>query len=517
MSLASPQFSVLLAADADSIEPDLTSASIASVSAQSFTDWELIVCGVRIAEQTDRRLRVLDGACGADAATLRNQAITAALGTFLVVFEPGDTLPKDALARLARALDAAPDVDVLYADVDVSAADGAAGREVIRKPAWSPERLRHGDYIGAFRAMRTALVREVGGYRGGTTMEYDLTLRVTERARDVAHLPGVLCHRARRPALVADKGARAAVQDQLDRRGIAGTVSPGPLPGYHRVTRTLDPDVRVSVIVPTRGQTGEVAGETRYFVVEAVRTALAKTEHRDVEVVVVYDEPTPPGALAQLREIAGDRLVLLPYGEPFNFSEKCNLGFLRASGDVVVLLNDDTEVISDNWLEALVAPLAEPDVGMTGAKLYYADGTIQHGGHLYASVGRRPFPWHAYRWSDEAPGEFASLVLTRECSGVTAACAALRREVYEQVGGLSESLPGNYNDVDLSLKVRHAGLRVLWVADCELYHFESQSRTPNVSPFEFEFLAKRWPDSFQRDLYLPWLRIEEARKRPVRK
>ena len=115
------------------------------------------------------------------------------------------------------------------------------------------------------------------------------------------------------------------------------------------------------------------------------------------------------------------------------------------------------------------------------------------------------------------PRDHGSLFVNRESSGVTAACVALRREVYEQIGGLTEALPGSYNDVDLSLKLRHAGYRVLWLADCVLHHFETRTRQPAVKPFEYELLAKRWPDSFERDAYLPWIDLAEARKRPRRR
>lgn len=517
MSLAAPRFSVLLQVGAG--QATQAAQSVESVLAQSFADWELIV----IEEQpsvwmpgADPRLRALSLPAGEGAATLRNHAVTAALGRFLVVLGAGDTLAESALAHLARAIRESPCADVIYTDEDTPVAGDGSAREPILKTDWSPERLRHVDYIGTFRAMRTALVREVGGYLPGAAGEFDLTLRVTECAREVVHVPRALCHRSGTADVVDDGPARAAVQAQLDRMGVAGTVLPGLLPGFRRVVRVLDPDLRVSIIVPTLGQSGDVGGQRRCFVLEAVRSALAKTQHRNVEIVVVYDQPTPAEVLAELGEIAGDRLVLVPYDKPFNFSEKCNLGFLRARGDIMVLLNDDTEAKADHWLEALVSPLAHSDVGMTGAKLLYPDGTIQHGGHLYARRSGRPYPWHAYRWAEDVPAEYGAMIVNRECSGATAACVALRREVYEQIGGLCETLPGSYNDVDLSLKIRHAGLSVLWVADCELYHFESQTREPRVLPQELAFLATRWAGSFGRDGYLPWLQIEEARKRPVR-
>jgi O-antigen biosynthesis protein len=219
----------------------------------------------------------------------------------------------------------------------------------------------------------------------------------------------------------------------------------------------------------------------------------------------VYDEPVLSGAMEELRAIAGDRLIAIRYDKPFNFSEKCNLGFLHAHGDVVVLVNDDVQPRSERWLESLVAPLSEPGVGLTGAKLLYEDGSIQHGGHLHARDAKVPRPKLAYRYAPgDTVGPFNSLVVNRETSGVTGACLAVTRETFERIGGLTEGLPANFNDVDLSLKVQHIGLRVLWLAEPVLFHFESQSREPVVQPFERDYIYKRW-GGFVRDPYLPWL------------
>ena len=200
-----------------------------------------------------------------------------------------------------------------------------------------------------------------------------------------------------------------------------------------------------------------------------------------------------------MREIAGDKLVLVPYMEKFNFSKKMNLGVIASTGDRIVALNDDVQVISDHWLEELVAPLDEPDVGMTGAKLYFSDGTVQHAGHSYSQGGYH----HVFiNSAHDALGPYGDLKINRECSGVTAACAAMRREVFDEVGGFSEMLPVNFNDVDLSFKVRFLGYRILWMASCELYHFESRTRVRGMEPWEFTKSVSRWGNP-EHDPYLP--------------
>ena len=221
----------------------------------------------------------------------------------------------------------------------------------------------------------------------------------------------------------------------------------------------------------------------------------------NIEVVVVYDEgATPADRLSELAGLSGDRYVPVPFAGEFNFSRKCNLGFLASAGDVIVLLNDDLEVASDRWLEELIAPVVqERDVGMTGARLEFSDATLQHGGHRYFDGA-----WsHAFLGArNDDRGYYGALKLNREASGATAACAAVRREVFEEVGGLSEELPGNFNDIDLSYKISNAGYRILWMAHATLFHFESSTRDRTVHQWEMDKIYRRWgiPD---RDPYVP--------------
>ena len=176
-----------------------------------------------------------------------------------------------------------------------------------------------------------------------------------------------------------------------------------------------------------------------------------------------------------------------------------NVGSLRATGDRLVFLNDDMEVISDGWLEQLVAPLDEPDVGLTGARLYFSDDTVQHAGHSYA----RGHYLHPFRDSPRSSyGPFGSLIINREASGVTAACAAMRRDTFLEIGGFSEALPANFNDVDLCYKVRDQGLRIVYVASVELYHFESRSRERAVHDWERNLVRSRWGIP-EQDPYVP--------------
>jgi GT2 family glycosyltransferase len=492
----------------------------ASVLAQDFDDWEWVLVDdaspspqvrdfIREQAASDRRIRLVERTENGHIVAASNDGVAAAQGEFIAFVDHDDLLADNALRAMARHIAAHDDVDYLYSDEDKADEDGNLHSE-FRKPRWSPERLRGQMYTSHLSVMRTSLVREVGAFREGYdgSQDHDLALRVSERARRVVHVPQVLYHwRAIAGSAAADIDAKPyatiagqrAVQDHLDRLGIKGLVEQGREPGRYIIRRELDPDVRVSIIIPTLGSSALVFGERRVLVEETVRSALARTEHDNVEVVIVHDTPTPADVLERLCEIAGDKLVLEEFTRPFNFSEKCNVGALRSTGERLVFLNDDVEVISDRWLENLVGPLDEPDVGLTGAKLYFSDGSIQHAGHGYwGKHYHHPF---RFRTRDDA-GPFGELAVNREVTGVTAACAAIRREVFLGIGGFSEALPSNFNDVDFCYKVNHHGYRTVWVANCELFHFESQTRDSTVQPWERHLVVRRWgiPD---KDAYTP--------------
>jgi len=492
---------------------------IDSVRAQTITSWELVLVDdaspdarvrnvLRAAAAVDPRILVIERETNGGIVQASNAAIDAASGEFLALLDHDDLLAPHALEMMAREIAADSSVDYLYSDEDKVRADGSYF-DRFDKPDWSPERLRGQMYTGHLSVLRTSLVRDVGGFSADFegSQDHDLVLRVTEKARRIVHIPEVLYHWRVIPGSTAeridnkpyawDAGVRA-VSAHLRRIGIRGSASRGPVPGTYRIDRELEIDRSVSVIIPTRGTAGEIWGEQRVFVVEAVRSLLAKSSHRNLEIVVVYDESTPESVLSELTEIAGELLVLVPFVGTFNFSRKCNEGFLASRGEVLFFLNDDVQAITDEIVGRMVAPLNEPDVGMTGAFLFFEDGAVQHAGHLH-HMGQFS---HAYLGAKRGDyGAFSSLTINREASGLTAACIAMPRDVFAEVGGFSELFPGNFNDVDLSKKTGQAGYRMVWLADVELYHFESRSRDPLVHSFEHKMIIDRWGGP-QRDPYL---------------
>ena len=544
MSTTTPLFSIVTPVYNTPL--DVLEEMIQSVLGQTFENWELILvddCSddervrtrLREAADADPRVRLIERPENGHIVAASNDGVDAAQGEFIALLDHDDVLAPNALEQVARAVEHEPEVDYIYSDEDKIDPDGNLF-DPYHKSAWAPEQLRGHMYTCHFSVLRTSVVREVGAFHDGFegSQDHDLVLRVTERARKILHIPRILYHWRVVPGSAAgDPVAKPyawvagvkAVQAQLDRLGIDATADFGPGHSTYRITRKLDPRVLVSVVIPTCGADGLVWGERRHYVVEAVRSLIERSGHDHLEVVVVYDTNTPPKVLEQLRQVAPRQLRLIPYDWPFDFSEKCNIGVLAAQGDVVVLLNDDVEIVSDDFVVQLVAPLFEDGIGMTGGRLLFPDGRIQSAG--MAIDGRLEHLVRRGHIVDIGPffvGESARLrvgsatITNHEVSAISAVCLAIKKSLYLEVGGLSEELPLNFGDVDLSLKVRDAGYRLLWMADPTVYHFAARTRQPLVHAREARALNRRWllPN---HDRYLPLLpesRPPTDGKHPVR-
>jgi GT2 family glycosyltransferase len=503
-----PRFSIVTPVYDPSLEN--FHAAVESVVNQDFTDWEWVVvedsspnaavrAALRDLAQGEARVRLIEREENGGIVAASNDGIDGAAGEFLVFLDDDDLLTPDALSCVEEVLREDDEVDYVYSDEDKVYADGSFG-ETFRKPDWSPERLMHQMYTSHLSVVRTSLVREIGGLREGFdgSQDHDLVLRISEKARTVAHIPAVLYHwRVTEGSAAGDSNAKPyawdaglrAVAEHVTRLGIDATVVKGKVPGRYTLLRTPDRSTPTSIIIPTRGTQGRVRGTMRVYIVEMIRSIVATSRHDNLEFVVVYDSVTPSFVLDELRVIAGDRLVLVEFAEEFNFSRKCNVGYLHASGDVLLFMNDDMEAYSDGVVEQLIAPLKEDGVGMTGARLLFEDTRHQHAGLCY---GDGSIAHGLYRYPMDARGYADALWMNREVSALTGACVAITRENFELVGGFSEALGLNFNDVDFSMKVRSLGLRLLWLENVTLFHFESVSRSTVVESFEIEIMKARW-------------------------
>lgn len=486
--------------------PEHLRMALMSVRQQTIDDWELVVVDDRsddpaVAEvlnwaAEDPRISVITHAENGGISAATNTGLSRISAPWVALLDHDDLLEPHAFEEVLAAAEDTPDAEVIYSNRD-AIDDRNVAMETFVKPDWAPRRLRGNMYIAHLTVLSTSAAREVGGFRSefDGAQDHDIVLRITERGKPVVHIPKVLYHwRQTAGSTALDPAAKpyaaerglAAVQAHLDRIGRPGTVRHALSAGFYWVD--YHPTAgKVSVVIPTRGGTGQVHGSRRVFAVEAVRSLLATDHPFEVEVVVVHDVDADAGYLDTLRQLAGDRLVVVPFSGPFNFSRKVNEGVRASSGEILVLLNDDVEAISTDWLEQLVAYAQEPDVGAVGAKLFFEDGTIQHAGHCFAHghIG------HISAGHEDSPGEFGSNMLDREVVGVTAAVLAIRREVWDRLAGLDESLPNNFNDVDLCLRLRDKGYRIVQANSARLYHFESRTRKAEVAPWEAQRICSR--------------------------
>lgn len=505
--MANPRFSILTLVREAPL--DALRRTLESIEAQAFDDWELLLVDDASAEPRvvelleraaadDRRVRHCrhDGEAGVVAAA--NQALGVARGEFIAMVEPGDELHPAALAEVQGALLAAPTADYLYTDEDTVDAQGRRSADFF-KPDWSPDRMRSQMYTGHLGVLRRVAVERAGGFDPGCegAHQWDLALKVTERARVVPHVPRALY---RRHASVGDRDGRAgslasaagvrAVQAHCNRIGLPARVEPDPSnPGICCLQPELADRPSVSIVIPTRGQAREIRHRREVLVCNCVRSIVERSTYENFDIVVVGDADTPPEVVDRLTEIAGGRLRTVEYDRPFNFSAKINLGASRSEGKRLLLLNDDVEVVTPDWIERMVMYSSLPEVGAVGGKLLWEDGRLQHVGIRF----ERGLPGHPYRgFPADSPGYANCIGVARDCLAVTGACMMARREAFDQVGGFDTAFPLNYNDVDFCLQQRAAGRRVVYDPDLVLHHFESSSRSDRVEAWEKRRLKERW-------------------------
>jgi GT2 family glycosyltransferase len=487
---------VSLLAVQDVADPSRLRRTLESLERQVYPHWQL--CLALPAAVHDALKPAIDGASEPrlavavselESATLAD-AVRVAAGTLIGIVDPGDLLAPDALLGLVEPFEIQPGADLAYSDEDLIDADGRRSGPCL-KPEWSPDLLLATNYLGRLVLVRRSVVDAVGGLRRefGSGAAYDLWLRVTERTDRIVRVPRVLYHR-RRPepgssGWDAAAGGRQALLAALRRRGLDGDVEPLPTP--FGVEPAFVPHLRlrgrplVSIVIPTR--------DRRALLEQAIRSVLDRTGYDRYEIVVVDNDSRDPETLRYLERLAEPCRVVRWAGE-FNFSAICNFGARHAGGDHLLFLNNDVEVLRPDWLTAMLEHAQRPEVGAVGAKLLYPDGRIQHAGVVVGVAGGAV---HAFRrWPGEPDRSVRLADLVRNCSAVTAACLMVPRHVFEEVNGFDESLRVAFNDVDLCLRIRARGRRIVYTPRALLIHWEGATRG-RLHPVEDQRLfQERW-------------------------
>ncbi len=483
--------------------------TVKSVLNQIYPNWELCFIANELPEniEAENRIKLVLKSEKGDIATDLNSALALAKGDFVTRLNPDDILTPDALYEMVLFLNKHPEADMVYSDEDKLTTEGKL-TEPYFKPNWCPDSFLSRMYTGHLCIYRRELLQKLNGFRVGYegSYEYDLILRLSEASKKIFHIPRVLYHSINSENAVeinqeiSQETARKALTEALARRGEIGTVYSVPNhPGFYRVRYQISEKKLVSIIIPTRN-----LGDILDRCLESIFT---KTTYPNYEVIVIdngSNEPETASIIEAWKNQQPQRFKCYELNIPFNFSKLNNFAVEKAEGDYLLFLNNDTEVKTPDWLEAMVEQKKKKKIGAVGALLLYPDNTIQHAGVV---LGIRSIADHSHRgFSPTDAGYNGQIISVNNYSAVTAACLMCRREVFEQIGGFDEELAVAFNDVDLCLKMLYKGYRNIYVPHAVLYHHESKSRgVENTGEKQLRFqkeiqnMKQRWKHLIDED------------------
>lgn len=506
--------------------------AIESVRSQLYPFWELCIADDASTDkkiylilneyaELDKRIKIIYREKNGHISEASNTALKIASGDFIALLDHDDQLPEHALFVVAAALNNRPELDMIYSDEDTIDEQGSRFNPYF-KSDWNPDLLLGQNMVNHLGVYRTELVRSLGGFRKGFegSQDWDLALRISEciSPANIYHIPHILYHwRAVKGSTAMGhdeksytiKASTKVLSDHLARTGQKGTVTPTE-DGYFRVRYDIpDPNPMVSIIIPTRNGLS--------FLRQCIDSIKSKTQYSNYEILVVNNLSDDTDTLQYLHSLnSAGTIRLLQYNSPFNYSAINNYAVRSAKGDYLCLMNNDIEIISEDWIDEMLGHAGRKEIGAVGAMLYFTNDTIQHAGvllgmggiagHLYAN---HPRGSRGYRYR---------ATLVQNLSAVTAACLMLRKEIYGEVGGMDENLPVAFNDVDFCLRIMSHGYYNLWTPFAELYHHESATRGyddthEKKKQFEHdcEYLKSRWDHLIKFDpFYNPNLSLNDS-------
>lgn len=492
-------------------EPAMLAAMLDSVLAQWYPHWELCIAddgsrGPWVRETLERyaaadsRIRLSFIATNLGVASASNRALAMARGEFVMLLDHDDMLEPHALLRFAEAV-VHDDPDLFYGDEVLVAADGTTVQWFVFRPAFSPEYLRAHPYIVHPVGFRRRLLVELGGFDESLriSQDYDLILRVAERARTVVHVPEIL-YRWRLHGESAGhqqmsrvmETSKAVLQRHLQRSGEAGTVADGAAFNFFETRYPLRENLRVAIVIPTHNR--------HDLVLQCIASIEATAGEVDYDIFLIDHTSDDPESLRCFDDLQSRIGGVLRYAGTFNFSAINNWA-IRQLGDRYthyLFCNNDIEAESAGWLQRMLELGQKPGIGIVGAKLYYGDRrTLQHAGICVGAYGVAENLGREWRLPSDRfeAGYLGSLIANHEVAAVTAACLLIGREVFDRIGGFAEDLAVGYGDVDLCLRTNQAGYRVVLCPAATLVHHESLTRGPSTGashPEDTKRFALRW-------------------------
>tara|TARA_B100001173_G_scaffold42091_1_gene32853 strand:- start:4909 stop:7275 length:2367 start_codon:yes stop_codon:yes gene_type:complete len=484
-------------------KPSHLQACIESVQSQSYPYWELCICDdsstkhyiKEILEEfrsKDSRIKVTYRQKNGHICQASNDALKLATGEFIALLDHDDLLSEDALYWVAQELQKRPLANLIYSDEDKI--DDTGERSCPHfKPSFNIELLLSYNFISHLGVYRRDLIEQIGGFRNGLegSQDYDLALRIILESspNQIIHIPRVLYHWRIHPESTSsnpnskdyttERGLKA-IQNFLDEQHRRG--------GHHGIATTQEPNrfrcqwsipekqPIVDLIIPTRDKS-EILGL-------AINSILTKTNYSEYTITIVNNQSIEKATEQLFEKLTREnpkKIKILNYNENFNYSAINNYAVKQSDAEIIGLINNDIEVISDEWLSEMVSHASRTDVGCVGAKLFYSNGTIQHGGVI---IGIGGIAGHAHKYfPGDSPGYVDRLKYSQQLSAVTAACLLVRRTIFNEVSGLNEQdLQVAFNDVDFCLRVHARGYRNIFTPYAQLYHHESVSRGDENTP-----------------------------------
>lgn len=406
-----------------------------------------------------------------------NQCLELASGEYIALFDHDDLLHPSALHDVVKAINEQR-ADFIYTDESSFETEVTAPVSIHMKPDFSPDTLRSYNYICHLSVFSRKLLDKVGVYseNHNGSQDYDMVLRLTEKAENVVHIPRVLYYwRIHENSVASDvsvkpyciASAKRAIKDQLDRLGLEGEVVDSKVITTYKVNYRILGNPLVSILIPNKDYVKDLK--------TCIDSILERSTYKNIEIIIIENNSEEEETFAYYNKLESNPKVKVVYYEgDFNFSAINNFGAKAADGEHLLLLNNDTEVITKNWIEEMLMFSQRKDVGAVGAKLYFHDDTVQHAGVL---LGINHVAGHAHKgWRRTDDGYAARLTIAQNYSAVTGACLMMRREVFDEIGGLDEEFTVSFNDVDMCLRIREKGYLVVFTPYAQLYHYESKSR-----------------------------------------
>ena len=504
-------------------------AAIDSILAQAYDKWEICLADggstkphvKRILQNyahKDKRIKVKYLDKNEGIAENSNEALTLATGDFIGLMDHDDELAPFALFEIVNLLNQNSEIDFIYSDEDKIDLRGER-TQAFFKPSWSPDLLFTCGYTNQFSVYRRKVIEEIGGFRSdfNPSHDYDLVLRLTEQidSKRIAHIPKILYHWRTAPGSSSIdpfakngeiiRSAKKALNEAMLRRDIKGIVLDGLWPTSYRIKRDILDSPRVSIIIPIEDEVT--------LLDRCIESINLNTTYENFELLIVYNHPTDPATVEPRAKL--DIKILQLNGE-FNFSKMVNIASTHAKGDYLVFLHSDTEVISPDWIQAMLEHAQREEVGAVGCKLLYPDRSIQHAGMILGMIshGTGGIAGHVFRnFPYEDPGYFGSIHSIRNYSAVSAAAMMVRKKIFDEVGGFEEKLPVFYRDIDFCLKIREKDYLIVYTPYAELFHKES---APGDLPADLKpalnettYLLTKWGSVIKRDpYYSPNLSLE---------